>query len=389
LLDIDNFKEINDSFGHQVGDNLLRQVGPRLAERLEGTTLVARLGGDEFAVLLPGADAERAARVAHGILRGLESPFLIEDHALEMTASIGIATCPDHGTTAETLLQRADVAMYIAKRGGGAYAVYRTEDDPYDARRLMLRRDLRGAIERGEIILYYQPQVAVATGEVTGVEALARWQHAERGWVPPMEFIGVAERMGLIKPLTANLVGVATAQAVAWGKAGIAVPIAVNASMRNLLDPRFPQMLEDAIAQARIDPARIKLEITESAVMAEPDRVLETMNRLRTEGIRFSIDDFGTGYSSLTYLQRLPVEEIKIDRSFVSQLPADEGSAAIVRATIELAGSLGLEVVAEGVEDEATWEVLKRLGCSTVQGYYVARPMPAGDVAGWIRARSA
>ena len=389
LLDIDNFKEINDSFGHQVGDVLLRQIGPRLRERLEVANMVARLGGDEFAILLPGADAADASRVAHGLLRALERPFLSEEHALEVTASIGIAVCPEHGTGAETLLQRADVAMYAAKRSGGSYAVYRTEDDPYDARRLLLRGELRGALERREIILYYQPQVALTTGKVTGLEALARWHHADRGWVPPAEFIPVAERMGLIKPLTAHLVELALAQSRAWDKAGITVPLAVNVSMRNLLDPRFPQMLEDAMATAGVDAARIKLEITESAVMAEPARVLETMHRLRSAGVRFSIDDFGTGYSSLTYLQRLPVEEIKIDRSFVAGLAKDEGSAAIVRATIELAGNLGLDVVAEGVEDEGTSQILKRLGCSTVQGYHISRPLPVEEVAGWIRDRAA
>ena len=389
LLDIDNFKEINDSFGHQVGDVLLRQIGPRLRERLEVGNMIARLGGDEFAILLPGADVAHASRVAHSLLRALEPPFLSEEHALEVTASIGIAASPDHGTAAETLLQRADVAMYAAKRSGGSYAVYRAEDDPYDARRLVLRAELRGALERREIILFYQPQVAVATGKVTGLEALARWQHPERGWVPPAEFIPVAERMGLIKPLTTHLTALALTQIGAWEKAGIAIPVAVNVSMRNLLDPRFPQMLEDTITSSGVDAARIKLEITESAVMAEPGRVLETMHRLRSVGVRFSIDDFGTGYSSLSYLQRLPVEEIKIDRSFIAQLAKDEGSAAIVRATIELAGSLGLEVVAEGVEDEATLQILKRLGCSTAQGYHISRPLPVEEITGWIRGRSA
>jgi len=384
LLDIDNFKEINDSFGHQVGDILLRQVGPRLREGLESGSMVARLGGDEFAVLLPGADSERASQIARGILQSLEGPFLSEDHALEIAASIGIATYPDHARGAEQLLQRADVAMYIAKRTGGSFAVYRPEDDPYDARRLALRADLRRAIERREIVLYYQPQVALATGEVIGFEALARWHQAERGWVPPSEFIPVAEHMGLIKPLTAQVVELAARQSLVWQEAGIAALIAVNVSMRNLLDPRFPEVLEGLVAASGIVPDRLKLEITESAVMAEPARVLETMNRLRAGGLRFSIDDFGTGYSSLTYLQRLPVEEIKIDRTFVGQLATDPGSAAIVRATIELGGSLGLDVVAEGVEDAATWQMLNRLGCSTAQGYFLSRPMPAAEVAGWM-----
>src|SRR5438094_570379 len=215
LLDIDNFKEINDSFGHQVGDVLLRQIGPRLRERLDLANMVARLGGDEFAILLPAADVTQAAQVAHGLLRALERPFLSEDHALEVTASIGIAACPEHGAVAETLIRRADVAMYGAKRTGGTYAIYREEDDPYDARRLLLRADLRRAIDDRDITLYYQPQVALATGELTGMEALARWRHRERGWIPPAEFIPVAERMGLIKPLTKYLVELAGKDAIA------------------------------------------------------------------------------------------------------------------------------------------------------------------------------
>jgi diguanylate cyclase (GGDEF)-like protein len=388
LLDIDNFKEVNDSFGHQLGDELLRQMGARLREAIDGAHLIARLGGDEFAILLPGANAAQAARTAHAILRALERPFLSDDHALEVTASIGIAAFPEHGTVAETLLQRADVAMYAAKRTGGTYAVYRQEDDPYDPSRLLLRADLRKAIDHRDIVLYYQPQVALATGEVTGMEALARWRHAERGWIPPTEFIPVAERMGLIKPLTLYLAELAAKDAMAVRKSGVDLPVSVNISMRNLLDPHFPEMLEEVIARTAHPAALLKLEITESAVMAEPARVLESMKRLRAAGIRFSIDDFGTGYSSLAYLQKLPVEEIKIDRSFVGQMSGEAGSAAIVRATIELGGSLGLDIVAEGVEDERTYQALKRMGCSAAQGYFIGRPMPIGEFEGWMRSWS-
>jgi diguanylate cyclase (GGDEF)-like protein len=385
LLDIDNFKEVNDSFGHQLGDVLLRQMGTRLREPVDAAHLIARLGGDEFAILLPGATVATAERTAHAMLRALEQPFLSDDHALEVTASIGIAAFPDHATDAETLLRRADVAMYAAKRTGGSYAVYRQEDDPYDPSRLLLRADLRRAIEHQDITLYYQPQVALATGELTGIEALARWRHAERGWIPPMDFIPVAEHMGLIKPLTLYLAELAGRDGMALAKAGIDVTVAVNVSMRNLLDAHFPQMLEDVITRTEQPAERLKLEITESAVMAEPGRVLDSMRRLRSSGIRFSIDDFGTGYSSLAYLQRLPVEEIKVDRSFVGQMIGEAGSAAIVRATIELGGSLGLEVVAEGVEDERTWQALKRMGCSAAQGYFIARPMPVGELEAWMR----
>ena len=383
LLDIDNFKEINDTFGHRIGDALLGQVGPRLRNNLQADDLIARLGGDEFAILLPNADAGRAMKVADTLLR-VEQPFVIDGHPFEMTASIGIAVFPQHGSTAETLLRRADVAMYVAKRSGNSYALYRPEDDPYDASRLVLQADLRRAIAQREIILYYQPQVSMTTGAVTGLEALARWRHAQRGWVPPAEFIPVAERMGLIKPLTACLVELAARQMVAWQKSGIAIPVAVNVSMRNLLDPRFPMTLSDVLSATGAEARKMKLEITESALMTEPARVLETMNQLRALGFGFSIDDFGTGYSSLAYLQRLPVEEIKIDRSFVSALSTDPGNAAIVRATIELAASLGLNVVAEGVEDEATWQSLSRLSCAMAQGYLLSRPMPAAEVEGWL-----
>jgi EAL domain-containing protein (putative c-di-GMP-specific phosphodiesterase class I) len=278
--------------------------------------------------------------------------------------------------------------MYAAKRTGGTYAVYRQEDDPYDPSRLLLRADLRKAIDHRDIVLYYQPQVALATGEVTGMEALARWRHAERGWIPPTEFIPVAERMGLIKPLTLYLAELAAKDAMAVRKSGVDLPVSVNISMRNLLDPHFPEMLEEVIARTAHPAALLKLEITESAVMAEPARVLESMKRLRAAGIRFSIDDFGTGYSSLAYLQKLPVEEIKIDRSFVGQMSGEAGSAAIVRATIELGGSLGLDIVAEGVEDERTYQALKRMGCSAAQGYFIGRPMPIGEFEGWMRSWS-
>ena len=383
VIDIDNFREINDTFGHKVGDGLLGQIGPRLRQQLGAGDLIARLGGDEFGILIRDADAGHAMKVADAVLR-VERPFLIEGHPFEVTASIGIAASPQHGSTAETLLQRADVALYVAKRSGNSAAVYRPEDDPYDPNRVVLQADLRQAIARREITLYYQPQVAIATGEVTGFEALARWRHAQRGWIPPAEFIPVAERMGLIKPLTACLVELAARQLVDWRASGISIPVAVNVSMRNLLDPRFPSSLKDIVASSGAEARRIKLEITESALMTEPARVLATMNELRALGFGFSIDDFGTGYSSLAYLQRLPVEEIKIDRSFVGELSNNAGSEAIVRATIELAGGLGLGVVAEGVEDEGTWESLRRLGCTTAQGYFLSRPMPASEVEGWL-----
>jgi predicted signal transduction protein with EAL and GGDEF domain len=349
--------------------------------------MVARLGGDEFAVLLPSTGGAQASTIARDLLRAFERPFLSDEHALEVSASMGIAVCPIHGTAAETILRRADVAMYLAKKAGGTYVVYSQEEDPYDPDRLALRTDLRRAIDAGLIELYYQPQASLATRAVTGLEALARWKHPLRGWIGPNEFIPIAERMGLIKPLTTQLIDRAAKDAMSWN-AKWQIPIAVNVSMRNLVDSHFPDALHEAAAAGRLRAERLKLEITESAVMADPNRVLDTMKRLQADGFRFAIDDFGTGYSSLAYLQRLPVEEIKIDRSFISQLASDTGSASIVRATIELAGSLGLEVVAEGVEDETTWQMLRSMGCSTAQGYYLSRPMPSGDVTAWMEAWS-
>lgn len=387
LLDIDNFKEFNDTFGHRLGDALLRQVGPRLREQLDAGAVVARLGGDEFGILLPGADVDQAAKVAHAVLR-VNRPFLADDHAFELMACIGIAVFPEHAANSQLLFQRAEVAMYAAKRSGNSYAVYRRDDDPYDASRLELRADLRRAIDQREIVLYYQPQVALATRQVIGVEALARWKHLERGWISPGEFIPVAERMGLIKPLTSTVIGMAAQQCRAWEKAAQPLTVAINISMRNLLDPEFPDSVKTLLGDVAADPHRLRFEITESAIMAEPSRVVDTMNRLKQLGVGFSIDDFGTGYSSLAYLQKLPVEEIKIDRSFVSQLSADAGSAAIVNATIDLGARLGLDVVAEGVEDDATWQVLHGMGCFAAQGYYLARPLPVSELESWLRAWS-
>jgi diguanylate cyclase (GGDEF)-like protein len=261
LLDLDNFKEFNDTFGHRLGDALLRQVGPRLRDQLEPGDVIARLGGDEFGILLPDADADRAIRIAHALLR-VERPFLADGHSLELMACIGIAVFPEHGASSEALLQRAEVAMYAAKRSGNSYSVYREEDDPYDASLLVLRADLRRAIEQREIVLYYQPQVAVATREIIGVEALARWNHPDRGWIPPGEFIPVAERMGLIKPLTTAVVEIAARQCRAWEQAGQPVTVAINVSMRNLLDPEFPESIKTIVAGASADPHRLKLEIT-------------------------------------------------------------------------------------------------------------------------------
>lgn len=385
LMDLDNFKEINDSFGHQSGDVMLCQVGPRLRDQLRPGDTVARLGGDEFAILLPGAGLVDAVGIAGAILKALEQPITVEGQLLDVHASVGIVAFPQHGVTAQDLVQRADVAMYVAKRSGNSYAVYSAEEDPYDAKRVVLMADLRQALERRELLIYYQPKVNLSTGRLVGLEALVRWDHPERGWVPPNEFIPLAEHTGLIKRLTTYVLEQVLQDLRAWQRSKTAVAVAINLSMRNLLDPMFAEELTQQLQAQGVDPKLVQLEITETAVMAEPARVLETMARLRQLGVRFAIDDFGTGYSSLAYLQKLQVQEIKIDRSFVAQMNKDQGSASIVRATIDLGHSLGLEVVAEGVEDAETHDLLLAYKCETAQGYLISRPLPAEEIERWLR----
>jgi len=389
LMDLDHFKEVNDTFGHQVGDGLLRQAGPRIAEKLRSTDTVARLGGDEFAVILPEVDAAGATQVAQKILKALERPFLVDQHPVELAASIGIAVWPQDGEDPDSLLRHADIAMYVAKNTRDSYALYSSEQDQHTPSRLALMAGLRRAVEEGELVLHYQPLVSVKTGRVLSMEALVRWQHPERGLLPPSEFIPLAERTGLIKPLSDWVLHAALAQGCAWHAAGRDLRVAVNLSVRNLLDPKLPDTLGGLLlARSDVNPAWLTLEITESVLMADPERAMNTLLRLRRLGMRLAIDDFGTGYSSLNYLQRLPVDEVKIDRSFVMGMVGEESSAAIVRATIDLAHTLGFEVVAEGVENQRTWDLLLESGCDIIQGFYVSRPMPASAVEEWLDRKS-
>ena len=387
LMDLDRFKEVNDSFGHHAGDEVLRQIGPRLAAPLRESDTVARLGGDEFAVLLPGADVAAARDVAGRILRALARPVVVEGQTLDVGASIGIAVAPDHSDDPDALLQHADSAMYAAKRALGSFAVYEPADEENGAEHLALMADLRAGIERDELLLHYQPIVDTRDGALRGVEALVRWQHPKRGLVPPNEFIGLAERSGLIRELSLWVIGAGLRQARAWSDAGMVLPVALNLSMRNLLDPDLPAVVAGLLVRTRVDPRLVTFEITEGALMADQERVARTVAGLRDLGVRLAIDDFGTGYSSLAYLARLAVDEVKIDRSFVSALVADASAAAIVRATAELAHTLGFSVVAEGVEDEQTRNELVALGIDSVQGYLVGRPMQAAAVPAWVAAR--
>jgi diguanylate cyclase (GGDEF)-like protein len=384
VLDLDRFKEVNDTLGHHYGDLLLREVGSRLQGVLRAGDTLARLGGDEFAIVLPMAGAQTAHAFTATIVQALTQPFVLDGHRFDIGASIGIALVPEHGVEADVLLRRADVAMYIAKRTGSGHALYTPEQDPNSPARLGLISDLRRAIEAGELALCFQPKVDLRSGRLTGVEALARWPHPERGAIPPDQFIPLAEQTGLIRPLSRWVLDAALGQWRVWHTAGLELPIAVNLSMRDLHDPDLPAAIAALLVARGVAPAWLRVEITESSLMADPERALAVVTRLRALGVRISIDDFGTGYSSLAYLKRLPVDELKIDRSFVRHLTTDENDRAIVRSTIGLAHELGLDVVTEGVEDQATWELLTVLGCDSAQGYFVSHPLSGADLAGWL-----
>lgn len=385
LMDLNHFKEINDTLGHRYGDILLYQVGSRIKRVLFEPDMVSRLGGDEFAVLLPRlAAAEHINVVIQKILKALEEPFLIENLPIAVEASIGIALYPDHGADAETLFQRADVAMYAAKRTGSGYAVYVAELDQHSPRRLALMGELRQAIEQNQLLLHYQPKISLMTGHVIGVEALVRWQHPEYGFIPPDRFIGPAEQTGLIGPLTQWVLNTALNQHRAWYQAGKKLTVSINLSARNLHDSQLPDQLAELMRACGGSPEQLELEITESAIMADPTRAMEILLKLHKMGIRFSIDDFGTGYSSLAYLKKMPVDTIKIDKSFVINMAKDANDAVIVRSTIELGHNMGIKVVAEGVENKEAYQRLAELGCDAAQGYYMGRPLPAAELSRWL-----
>jgi diguanylate cyclase (GGDEF)-like protein len=383
LMDVDRFKEVNDTLGHDVGDRLLREVGRRLRQVERGETVVARLGGDEFAVLLGGDDVHIEGMVSR-INRDMSRPFDLGEVTLDVMASIGIASTPRDGSSAALLLRRAEVAMYDAKRGLTGVARYAADRDPYSSRRLSLIGDLARAVEERTLELHYQPQAVPGSGQVTGVEALLRWNHPLWGNVPPDEFIPLAEHTGLIKPLTRLVLETAVRQCVAWREAGTPVLMAVNISMRNLLEPELADTVARMLLQAGLPAALLKLEVTESAIVSDPERAVRALERLVDLGLQVSVDDFGTGYSSLTRLRSLPVHEVKIDRSFVRHLAERPEDRAIVRAVIGLGHDLGLRVCAEGVEDEASWRLLESFDCDLIQGYFLARPMSAEAMTTWL-----
>ena len=386
LADLDRFKEINDTLGHHNGDLLLNEVARRLRKALDPDVTVARFSGDEFALLLPRIDSvEDAAATAQHVLDILQESFALADVEINVNASIGIAVHPLHGENANKLIQRADVAMYVAKESHSGFEVYSTDRDGYSPARLALASELRQAIENEDLLVHYQPKVDIKTRRVVGVEALVRWIHPEHGFMPPDEFIPLAEHTGLIQPLTKLVLRSALRQCREWQKEGLDLDVAVNLSVRSLLDLQLPESVSALLREFSVEPTRLVLEITESSIMADPIRAADVVDRLSGLGIGLAIDDFGTGYSSLSYLKRLPVSEIKIDKSFVMSMTSQDNDAVIVRSTVDLGRNLGLRVVAEGVETIEMFVELESLGCDIAQGYLLSRPLPAAELTAWAK----
>jgi diguanylate cyclase (GGDEF)-like protein/PAS domain S-box-containing protein len=387
LMDLDRFKEVNDTFGHHFGDVLLKQVAFRIRNQLSPEDTVARLGGDEFAIVLPhAADANAVAATARRILNALEQAFVVEGQVLEVGASIGIALHPRHGSDARALMRCADVAMYAAKQGNSGYSFHSLEREARSPDQLALAVEMRSAVEQQQFELYYQPKLHLRSGLMTRAEVLLRWNHPRRGLLVPAQFIPLAERTGVIRSMTDWILDRALQQCRQWQDAGAPVHLAVNISAKSLQDPALPGKVQAALDRWRIDPRFLKIEITESSIMADPAHALAIMSMLQSMGVRLSVDDFGTGYSSLTHLRQLPIDEIKIDRSFVSGMTESEADAAIVRTVIDLARNLGKQVCAEGVETEAQWKRLVEMECDLAQGYWISRPLPAAELMEWLQA---
>ena len=387
LLDLDLFKQVNDTLGHHVGDQLLVAVAQRLLACVRPDDLVARLGGDEFALALDGADVAAATRAAERAREVLSTPFSLGGLLVEVAASAGIAVSPEHGTDLEQLLQRADVAMYLSKESGQV-EVYDVDRDPNTPGRLVLLGALRRALECDELVVHFQPKADVATRQVVGVEALVRWQHPQLGLLPPAEFVPLAERSGLIAPLTVWLLDTSLGRLRTWRERGWDLSVAVNITVKDLCADGFVGQVAAALARHEVPPAALQLELTEGSLFAESGSARAALKQLDRLGVGLSLDDFGTGWSSLGQLRELPhVDEIKVDRRFVSRMADDPRDHAIVTAVVDLARGLGIRVVAEGVEDERTWEQLAALGCDRLQGWVVSRALPADQVEAWLGAR--
>ncbi|MEO6625467.1 MAG: bifunctional diguanylate cyclase/phosphodiesterase, partial [Burkholderiaceae bacterium] len=385
MLDIDRFKHVNDALGYAFGDQLLMAVAQRLTRQdLRDGDMVARLGGDEFAILLTDSSAANAMAVARRIAKSFEVPMAFDDQTVDMSAGIGVACWPDHAEDADSLLSRAEVAMYAAKSLQEVALLYDAAQDSSSTQTLSLLSELRHAVLHGELRLFLQPKLTLADSAVVAAEALVRWQHPQRGLVPPLDFIPFAEQTGFVRQLTLWMFEEASRVIGVLRDGGVdKLRIAINLSTRDLLDLDFPGRLEAILTRNNMSADAFCLEITESAIMNDPQRAQNTLVRLSQMGFKLSIDDFGTGYSSLAYLKRLPVDELKIDKSFVMNMEKDEDDAKIVRSTIDLAHNLGLTVVAEGVENQLIWDKLRELHCDEAQGYFMGRPMPANQFGDW------
>ncbi len=384
MIDLNRFKEINDTLGHQVGDRVLREIGPRFTKQLSEYDVLARLGGDEFAVLLPMSDDIRARQIAQKLCASLECTFNIDGQALQVGSSIGIALYPQHGFNDQSLLQKADVAMYLAKEKNLGYVTYDENQDDHSLWQLSLEGELKRAVEQSQLELHYQPKINCSTGKTMGVEALLRWNHPTRGLIPADDIQLLAEKTGLIIPLTKWVVERAVAQMADWRQKGIEMLVSANLSVWNLQDPRLCEIVSHALRKWNVPANNLTLEITESAVMSDPEHALKTLNQLSDMGVQLSIDDFGIGFSSLQYLKKLPVNELKIDKSFVIDMLVDDNDAVIVHSTIDLAHNLGLMVIAEGVESQEIFDLLQVLGSDVAQGFHMSRAMPAIELERWL-----
>ncbi|MEN8258354.1 MAG: EAL domain-containing protein [Thermodesulfobacteriota bacterium] len=385
LMDLVRFKEINDSLGHFYGDYLLQEVASRMQDVVRESDTLARFGGDEFALVLPNTTLEQAVMISMKIGGVLDHPFMIEGHSLKVGISIGIAMCPDHGTDSETLVQRADVAMYEAKRNDVIYAVFNLEQHRTTFNRLVLIGELRDAITNNNMFLCYQPKISIRTKALIGVEALCRWQHTDRGVIGPDDFISLAEQAGLCKPFTKLVLDKALEQCAKWQQEGYHIPVSVNLSIKNLHDLEFPGDVDALLHKWQIKPEMLLLEITESCIVVDQERVTKVITDLGKMGLHLSIDDFGTGYSSISYLKKFPAREIKIDKSFIIDMLENEDNAVIVKSTIEMIHNIGRTVVAEGVEDEETLQFLDGLGCDFLQGFHLCRPLPGNELQKWLK----
>lgn len=385
LINLDTLKEINNTLGRVNGDLLMKEAAMRLADFLEESQTLARPGGSEFAVIVPGGDIARATAFANNIPRLLRQPFILEELPVEIRATVGIALYPEHGNTPDLLMQHAAVAMWGARREARDYAFYEVARDPFSPSRLVLMGELRHAIEENQLVLHFQAKVDVESRKTIGAEALVRWEHPKRGFLPPINFIPLAEQSGLIRPLTQWVLNEALRQLQVWQRDGIGITMAVNLSTRSLIDPQLKESVSELLERWGVMPASLELEITESSLMAELSMTREILESLSGLGIRFSIDDFGTGYSSLAYLHRIPVAELKVDKSFVLGMASNGGDNVIVRSIVALGHDLGLKVVAEGVENHRLWDLLLPLHCDSAQGFYMAHPMSGKDMAHWFK----